>query len=346
MFTSCYILKNLAICNAGLSSGLQQEVLIDEVNKISPIEDIIMIPGKSYCFLKFFNLEDSINVFTAMHGKSKLGQNGVPLYLSYSVDVPTILNPWLESLLPPGLILLTDFINEEEELNLMNCVNWEKSSSEIGKTLKHRQVKHFGYEFLYGTNNVDKNKPLEQKIPKECDVLWERLSQREPTISLKNPDQMTANKYEPGQGIPSHVDTHSAFLDPIISLSLGSDVVMEFKNIEGTVCFVFLPRRSMLVMSKESRYGYTHGITPRKFDIIPSAGGLKGLTVKKRETRISFTFRWLQDEPCNCIYQQICDTFQEQNKPKANNDGVIKSAAQLEEENVHKVGFVKEIFYE
>lgn len=44
-----------------------------------------MIPGKSYCFLKFFNLNESINVFNAMHGKSKLGQNGVPLYLSYSV---------------------------------------------------------------------------------------------------------------------------------------------------------------------------------------------------------------------------------------------------------------------
>lgn len=323
-------LKYIAICNAGLSSGLQQEVLIDEVNQISPIDDIIMIPGKSYCFLKFFNLEDSINVFTAMHGKSKLGQNGVPLYLSYSVDVPIVKNPWMESLLPPGLLLLNDFINEEEELNLMECVNWENSSIEIGKTLKHRQVKHFGYEFLYGTNNVDKNKPLEQKIPKECEILWKRLK---PTISSNPPDQMTANKYEPGQGIPSHVDTHSAFLDPIISLSLGSDVVMEFKNIEGTVCFVLLPRRSMLVMSKESRYGYTHGITPRKFDIIPS-GGLKGLTVKKRETRISFTFRWLQDGPCNCVFKQICDTFQEQNKL---NDGIIKSAAQLEQENVHNV---------
>lgn len=242
----------------------------------------------------------------------------------------------MESLLPPGLLLLNDFINEEEELNLMNCVNWENSSSEIGKTLKHRQVKHFGYEFLYGTNNVDKNKPLEQKIPKECDILWKRFNTRVPTFSYDKPDQMTANKYEPGQGIPSHVDTHSAFLDPIISLSLGSDVVMEFKNIEGTVCFVLLPRRSMIVMSKESRYGYQHGITPRKFDIIPSVGiGLKGLTVQKRETRISFTFRWLQDGPCNCIYNQICDTFQEQNKTKS--DGVIKSAAQLEQENVHNV---------
>lgn len=28
------------------------------------------------------------------------------------------------------------------------------------KTLKHRRVKHFGYEFSYDNNNVDKDKPL------------------------------------------------------------------------------------------------------------------------------------------------------------------------------------------
>lgn len=28
------------------------------------------------------------------------------------------------------------------------------------KTLKHRRVKHFGYEFRYDNNNVDKDKPL------------------------------------------------------------------------------------------------------------------------------------------------------------------------------------------
>ena len=28
------------------------------------------------------------------------------------------------------------------------------------KTLKHRRVKHFGYEFCYDNNNVDKDKPL------------------------------------------------------------------------------------------------------------------------------------------------------------------------------------------
>ena len=50
------------------------------------------------------------------------------------------------------------------------------------------------------------------------------------------------------------MDTHSAFEDPILSLSLGSSVVMEFKNQDGQVIPVLLPQRSLLIMSQESRF--------------------------------------------------------------------------------------------
>ncbi len=42
------------------------------------------------------------------------------------------------------------------------------------------------------------------------------------------PDQLTINCYEPGSGIPPHVDSHSAFSNTIVALSLGSPVVMDF----------------------------------------------------------------------------------------------------------------------
>lgn len=42
------------------------------------------------------------------------------------------------------------------------------------------------------------------------------------------PDQLTVNIYEPGGGIPPHVDSHSPFEESIASLSLGSDIVIEF----------------------------------------------------------------------------------------------------------------------
>lgn len=96
-------------------------------------------------------------------------------------------------------------------------------------------------------------------------------------------------------GIPPHCDTHSAFLEPIVALSLGSDIVMEW-NRQGNVekesvhVSVLVPRRSILIMTGESRYGWTHGITPRKIDVVHNESG--HLTTMKRHTRISFTFRW------------------------------------------------------
>lgn len=93
---------------------------------------------------------------------------------------------------------------EEEEEFIQVIGNWEAGCSKTQtnesslQTLKHRQVKHFGYEFLYGNNNVDSSRPLEQTIPTKCDILWSRLGENIP--GNKRPDQLTVNKYSPGQG--------------------------------------------------------------------------------------------------------------------------------------------------
>jgi len=67
----------------------------------------------------------------------------------------------------------------------------------IEGTLKHRDVQHFGYEFRYGSNDVDPNCPLERGIPPECDIIWNNL--REHGMDIE-PDQLTVNYYKPGQG--------------------------------------------------------------------------------------------------------------------------------------------------
>ncbi|CAG2061088.1 unnamed protein product, partial [Timema podura] len=186
--------------------------------------------------------------------------------------------PVLESSLtydlrPPGLILLEDFVTEQEEESLLNCVDWSHTEHKLGQSLKLRKVKHFGYEFHYDINNVHKDSPLTQNIPEECSILLPRLKERNCNVMSLPPDQLTVNQYQPGQGIPSHVDTHSAFEDPILSLSLGTPVVMEFKYQDGQNVPVYLPQRSLLVMSGESRYLWSHGISPRKTDIVPTPCG-------------------------------------------------------------------------
>ena len=247
--------------------------------------------------------------------------------------VPQVENPWHQPL-PNGLILLKDFITPEEEDSLLKIIAIDDiddiQEDKNENALKHRIVKHFGYEFVYGLNNVDVTKPLKRKIPSECDRLWDKL--RDQNQKFHVPNQLTVNKYEIGQGIPPHVDTHSAFQDPILSLSLCSDVVMEFRNPKTEKhVYVLLPSRSLLIMSNESRYGWTHAITPRKMDIVPN--GDSGLSIAKRKMRISLTFRSLKSDPCTCDYHYLCDSYR--TNEKVQNDNRIPS--QLELENVHKV---------
>lgn len=155
---------------------------------------------------------------------------------------------------PSGLFLIENFITETQEEILIKFVDENISKTD---SMKHRRVLHYGYEFRYDINNVDKNNPSRENIPQECNFIYEKLLKSLPTncesyIRNFQADQLTINDYQSGQGIPPHIDTHSAFEDPIISLSLSSDIVMDFRN--GDVHIpLLLPRRSLLIMSGESR---------------------------------------------------------------------------------------------
>lgn len=146
---------------------------------------------------------------------------------------------------------MKDFVTEEEESILLSCIKWDECDS---GNLKYRKVKHYGYEFRYDINNVDKNAPLSSGIPEECENILNRFRQNNKQFKNFKPDQLTINEYKPGQGIPPHVDTHSAFEDPLLSLSLGASVNMEFRDNDDNHISLLLPRRSLLIMSGEPRY--------------------------------------------------------------------------------------------
>ena len=101
-------------------------------------------------------------------------------------------------------------------------------------------------------------------------------------------DQIIVNEYQPGQGIAPHVDCPRSFRSPIISLSLGSGIEMEFKRGER-VERLYLQPRSLIVLQGAARYDWTHAIRPRKNDVIASHR-------VARQRRISITFRWLNNE--------------------------------------------------
>ncbi|UYV77553.1 ALKBH8 [Cordylochernes scorpioides] len=175
-------------------------------------------------------------------------------------------------------------------------------SDGCGKTLRHRQVQHFGFEFEYGANLVDPNRPLEHRpIPPVCLTVLQRLVESGHVDRLS--DQLTVNRYLPGQGIPPHIDSHSSCEEQLVSLSLSAQVVMDFRHATtGQQRSMVVPRRSVLIMSGDSRYIWTHGIAPRKSDVVPVTdhNGHQCLTLQRRDIRTSFTFRTLRQTPCRC----------------------------------------------
>ena len=101
------------------------------------------------------------------------------------------------------------------------------------------------------------------------------------------PNQCTINVYEDGGGIGPHMDTLQAFEDgPIVSLSLGSDVLMDFRR-DLDAYQVDLRARSLLIMTGESRLQWQHGIRSRKTELLHGQPRI-------RKTRISLTFRRAQ----------------------------------------------------
>ena len=156
------------------------------------------------------------------------------------------------------------------------------------------------------------------------DDAWTEDERRQISEAIKKVvafDQVTVNEYPPGCGIAPHVDTHSAFTETILSLSLGDRCVIEFrhpnpneedhsaaakntaavtaapaaqqnKNENSDDAMVFphraleLPRRSLLILTDFARFNRQHYIPKRKSD--PMIDGTRRM---RTETRYSFTIR-------------------------------------------------------
>ncbi len=113
---------------------------------------------------------------------------------------------------------------------------------------------------------------------------------------------MTINEYLPGAGIASHCDSHAPFEEPLVSISLLSDIVMNFYDPQTKEQFgLVLPKRSAMIMTGKIRYYYEHQINERRVDRTD-----KGLLYRK--LRLSITLRKLKQTAfCDCEYPLICD---------------------------------------
>lgn len=237
---------------------------------------------------------------------------------------------------PDGLHLLDDFLSPSEELGIVKQLQY----IEWGTNAGHRRVAHFGHTFNYASRSVDfVSEP--PALPEWTEPLLDRLRERVTALpglsEWIQPDQLTVNEYQPGQGIAAHVETHSAFENVLLGISLHSGVTMDFRNCELRAtrsaqahhvaeqatekgpcaaslsadvddcqemeeCSVWLPPRSLLVLSGSVRYGWSHGIAHRMTEQRDGKAQTRGL-------RYSLTFRKVrpQGHGCHCQFPRCCD---------------------------------------
>lgn len=143
-------------------------------------------------------------------------------------------------------------------------------------------VQHYGFRYDYKVRRIDYSMRL-GNLPDWLTPLSIRLF--EEGYFDKIPDQVIVNEYEPGQGITSHVDCEPCFEDTVVSISLGSNCVMDFINqLTHEKIPVLLENRSAVVLKGESRHIWQHGIAMRKSDNFENH-------IFKRTRRVSLTFR-------------------------------------------------------
>ena len=67
--SSVGVSRTLFVCNAGLVTGCSQPDLLKVFNKLGPVLQIVLIPGKSYSFVVFKDSDVAERAYRTVHGK-------------------------------------------------------------------------------------------------------------------------------------------------------------------------------------------------------------------------------------------------------------------------------------
>jgi alkylated DNA repair dioxygenase AlkB len=219
------------------------------------IGEVHLIEGASYVFLDFQTIEHATRALSLLNGQKVNDMDGSSKgSLSQPLDgigggvrkqrvlvatfaerhMPVAESPdFVDSCSslfdaeprPPGMALVQDFLSADKEAALLAVIDGGPWDS---RTLA-RRVQHFGYTFNYGLRGIDFAADT-PPLPAAFQELVARMVEEGVVPASLEPNQCTVNEYLPGQGIARHVDTHSAFDDALVSLSLRAPVAMDFRK--------------------------------------------------------------------------------------------------------------------
>ena len=184
-----------------------------------------------------------------------------------------------DSELPPGLLYIPNWLSTVEHDRAVAEVD-----ANIFETTLARRVQHYGARYDYFSSEV-LVAGTAPAIPENLGLIGQRLF--DDGFFDQIPAQVIVNEYLGDQGIARHID-RTSFGSVVATVSLLEPWCMQFFDPANKKIEVLLERCSLTLMTKESRYIWSHGIAKRKFD---SVGGI----TKHRSRRLSLTYRTLKD---------------------------------------------------
>uniref|UniRef100_A0AC34G3K1 Alpha-ketoglutarate-dependent dioxygenase AlkB-like domain-containing protein n=1 Tax=Panagrolaimus sp. ES5 TaxID=591445 RepID=A0AC34G3K1_9BILA len=164
----------------------------------------------------------------------------------------------IESFKINGLLILDNFLNEDEETKLVKEIEttpWALSQS-------GRRKQDYGPKVNFKHKKVKCDRFI--GVPKYADELLKRMNEKSNGIlNSYQPFELCNLEYEPSRlsAIELHQDDMWIWGNRLISLNLLSDSVMTYENSQSKqIVFVFMQRRYLLSMFNEARYKWKHGI--------------------------------------------------------------------------------------
>ena len=308
-----------------LSNGDEHDyhTVLPFLSQFGTISNLVVVPGINYGYIAFTDTESAAQAhetFNQVTTKLPFQPKPHPIALQYTPlhfhELKLIEGATCDLQIPVnGLTKINEYISQEYEELIVEELDKNK-----WEALTNRRVQHYGFDFVYGANNVnpdEPSKPMPEWIQPLLDQLYEKYNLQF--------DQLTVNEYLPGNSIPPHIDSHSPFEETIAAVSLLSPIAMLFRK-DNEDHNLFIEPRSLVVMQDEARYTWKHAITQRKYDILNG-------NVVFRNRRISLTFRKLRNKPCECRFPEYCDR-NTLNKTLENSD--VKKPTNIEKEFVYE----------
>lgn len=139
-----------------------------------------------------------------------------------------------------------------------------------------RQICQYGYKYNYYTKKCVETDPIPEFW---LDIIKPTLDALELKIEF---NQVLINKYQPGEGIASHIDA-DIFGDTILCLTVNSGAVLYFEK-GNELHSIYPDNGDIYLMQKDARYKYKHSQPARKKD--PGYG--------PRGVRYSVTYRTIK----------------------------------------------------